>query len=668
MPQEKTNEKEWKTWIDKLIIEDTIQKENIPFYQYSEFENVKMISGNVYKATFKISQKTIALKCVYLNDKFTLDNLINDIKIHRKLEIYDSILKLYGITKKKNISDYMIILEYADEGSLRQYLKTNFQKLNWNIKLNLSKEIANTLMYLHSNEITHGKLNSENILVHNGGIKLNVFRIINCISESDPIQYKDPQYLGNFYMIGKNKSSDIFSLGIILWEISIGNPAFELKFSSNIDLLNSVKGKREIIIPGTPSKYKETYTDCWKHDEISRPNISQVVKNLSEIIISDTSFENVEPRPYNVKDEIISVKLEKLNMQNEEPTIKPGPTFVDVSSDINVFIKDLFEFFIDLRKKQFHEMRPIMIKNYIREHKKNPVEILYEMIRHPSHHLFTCLIGFFYEYGIGTVVDYQMAFKFFNLAANEIIETSSSNSSSLKKLYDINKEMGAISLANMYSDGLGVEKDTKKAFQIYYKFAAKGSLIALGAIAYCYDEGHGVEKNEEKAFELYLKSAKKGSIGSQYNVGLCYMRGTGTVKDKAKGFQWILKSACAGNAIAIREIGYCYNNGKGVVKDRKEAFKWILKAAEEGFSMAQRNLGYFYENGYGIDENREKAFEWYKKAAEGGSINGQYMIGRFFFDEYETKKDIVKAIYWLNKAKENGDTDANELLEFIIRR
>ena len=68
----------------------------------------------------------------------------------------------------------------------------------------------------------------------------------------------DPRYLGLF---SKNKSSDIFGLGIILWEISSGNPPFEIEFSSNFDLLNNIsKGKMEIAIPGTPHKYKEIYT------------------------------------------------------------------------------------------------------------------------------------------------------------------------------------------------------------------------------------------------------------------------------------------------------------------------------------------------------------------------------------------------------------------------
>ena len=69
--------------------------------------------------------------------------------------------------------------------------------------------------------------NSENILIHDETIKLNVFGLTKIMPESlrfltntiGPIQYIDPQYLEIFNTISKNKSSDIFGLGIILWEI-----------------------------------------------------------------------------------------------------------------------------------------------------------------------------------------------------------------------------------------------------------------------------------------------------------------------------------------------------------------------------------------------------------------------------------------------------------------
>ncbi|RHZ73026.1 hypothetical protein Glove_233g29 [Diversispora epigaea] len=670
MSQGKTNKKEWETWMDNLTIEEIIQKENIPFYKYSKFYNVKLITANIFKATFKISQKTVILKNVYLNDnnKFTLDNLINEIKRHRKLETHDSIIKFYGITKQENTKNHMIILEYVNEGSLRQYLKTNFQKMDWNAKLNFAKQIANGLMFLHSNDVIHGKFNSENILVHNGIIKFNVFGLTKLITDSlsfftnnfGPIQYMDPRYLGLF---SKNKNSDIFGLGIILWEISSGDPPFEIEFSSNFNLLNNIsKGKMEIDIPGTPHKYKEIYTDCRNHNENLRPDISQVVKNLSEITISDTNFEfeTHQSQPYNDTD----FKLENLNLQNE-PEIKPDPPFVE---EINGFIKDLFETLIDIRKKQIRNMQQIVIKNYIIEHKRNPVEILSEMIRHPSYYLFASLIGFFYQYGIGTVVDYQMAFKFFNLAANEIIDVSASsfNSSSLRKLYYINKEFSTIFLADMYLYGLGVEKDTEKASQIYNELASKESHIALIILAYCYNNGLGVEKNEEKAFELHSKSAEKGNLVAQSNVGVCYEFGAGITKNEVKGFQCHMKSALAGSIEAMFNVGDSYENGIGVREDKKEAFKWYLKAAEKEHNVSQCKVGNCYKNGYGINIDQVKAFEWYKKAAENGNTKSQYMLGDCFNEGYGTKKDIVKAIYWLNKAKENGNLPANELLEEMI--
>ncbi|RHZ66127.1 hypothetical protein Glove_309g142 [Diversispora epigaea] len=674
MSQEETNEKESEVWMDNLIIEDALQKENIPFYQCSEFEDVKSISGNVYKATFKTSQKIVALKHISFNDKFTLDNLINEGKRHRKLEMHDSILRFLGITKQENSDNYMIILEYSNNGSLRQYLKTNFQKLDWNAKLNIAKQIANVLTFLHSNDIIHGKLNSENILVHNGSIKFNVFGLTKIMPESlrfltnslGPIQYIDPQYLEIFNTIGKNKSSDVFSLGIILWEISSGNPPFEMEALSNVDLLNNIlKGKREMVIPGTPPKYKEIYTDCWRHNGNSRPDISQVFKKISEIVISDGCFEN--ETPHNVTDEIISVKLEKLNIRNEELRVHSDPLFVNESAEFEVFINDLFGFFIDIIKKQFEDSQPIMMENYIKKHKKNPVEVLYEMICHPSHSWFTSMIGFFYNNGIGTVIDNQMAFKFFSKAANEGIDSSSFNSPSLMKLYNINKEFGTMFLAHMHLAGVCVEEDKKKAYQIYSKLVNEGSFITTVYVAKCYLSGLGVEKNEEKGFELFLKSAENKHPVAQLVVSMLYSNGIGTLKDIAKGFQWSMKSALAGNIEAMVSVaGYCHFDGIDVDRDYQEAVKWFLKAEKESF-RAQYLIGFCYKNGYGVLKDQAKAFEWFKKAAKGNYIEGQYEVGLCFYEGCGTKKDILNAIYWLNKAKEKND-NANKLLNEIINK
>ena len=52
----------------------------------------------------------------------------------------------------------MLILEYADSGTLGNYLKNNFNKLDWNIKLQFAIQIADAVLYMHQNDIIHCNL------------------------------------------------------------------------------------------------------------------------------------------------------------------------------------------------------------------------------------------------------------------------------------------------------------------------------------------------------------------------------------------------------------------------------------------------------------------------------------------------------------------------------
>ena len=51
--------------------------------------------------------------------------------------------------------DYSFILEYADSGTLRDYLKNNFSKLDWNIKLQFASQIADAVSCIHHKRIIH---------------------------------------------------------------------------------------------------------------------------------------------------------------------------------------------------------------------------------------------------------------------------------------------------------------------------------------------------------------------------------------------------------------------------------------------------------------------------------------------------------------------------------
>ena len=54
--------------------------------------------------------------------------------------------------------NYLLILEYADSGTLGNYLENNFSKLDWNIKLQFAIQIADAVSCMHQKDIIHRDL------------------------------------------------------------------------------------------------------------------------------------------------------------------------------------------------------------------------------------------------------------------------------------------------------------------------------------------------------------------------------------------------------------------------------------------------------------------------------------------------------------------------------
>ena len=72
------------------------------------------------------------------------------------------------------------------------------------------------------------------------------------------IPYYDPQL---FKGQKANKKSDVYSVGVLLWEISSGKEPFDSCDSiPAVTLYKISEGKREIPVPGTPIDYINIYT------------------------------------------------------------------------------------------------------------------------------------------------------------------------------------------------------------------------------------------------------------------------------------------------------------------------------------------------------------------------------------------------------------------------
>ncbi|CAI2181023.1 12005_t:CDS:2, partial [Funneliformis geosporum] len=166
-------------------------------------------------------------------------------------------------------------MEYADGGSLKNYLKVNFDNITWDDKYKFAFQLTDAVSFLHEEGIVHRDLHSGNILIRQGMIKLADFGLskrIDVATEQSKvlgvIPYIDPKRFGgregsesNLQQDSLNLKSDVYSVGVLLWEISSGHPPF---YSEEYDIYLAMKisnGLRESIVPGTPEDYVKVFTD-----------------------------------------------------------------------------------------------------------------------------------------------------------------------------------------------------------------------------------------------------------------------------------------------------------------------------------------------------------------------------------------------------------------------
>src|SRR5438128_12489876 len=79
------------------------------------------------------------------------------------------ILPIYGVTQLPETKKYMIVMKYANIGSLSSYLDQNINSLTWKMKVQYLFMIASDLENIHDQQLIHCDLHGGNIVLNDQG-------------------------------------------------------------------------------------------------------------------------------------------------------------------------------------------------------------------------------------------------------------------------------------------------------------------------------------------------------------------------------------------------------------------------------------------------------------------------------------------------------------------
>ena len=173
---------------------------------------------------------------------------------------------------------------------LRKYLQQNHNQLTWKERIQIVYYISKSLYFIHKENAIHRDLHSGNLLFMKLDQRFEVSDLGFCgpADKSPKSIYGNLPYIAPEVISGKKTTfaSDIYSIGMLMWEISSGQPPFSI-YEHDLDFaMNIINGIRPKIVSGTPSEYKNLMKQCWDADPLKRPDIKTLRKKISEIILN----------------------------------------------------------------------------------------------------------------------------------------------------------------------------------------------------------------------------------------------------------------------------------------------------------------------------------------------------------------------------------------------
>ncbi|KAL4331932.1 hypothetical protein GQ457_07G009400 [Hibiscus cannabinus] len=233
----------------------------------------------------------VAVKVYFAGEykESTLLDYKKEIDIMRKLRHPNVLLFMGAVYSQERLA---IVTEFLPRGSLFKALHKNNQALDIKRRMRMALDVARGMNYLHHRNppIVHRDLKSSNLLVdRNWNVKVGDFGLsrwkngtfLTTKSGRGTPQWMAPEVLRNE---PSNEKSDVFSFGVILWELmTVSIPWNNLNSLQVVGVVGFMDRRLELP-EGLDPHIDSIIRDCWQSNPENRPSFEDIINRMTGMV------------------------------------------------------------------------------------------------------------------------------------------------------------------------------------------------------------------------------------------------------------------------------------------------------------------------------------------------------------------------------------------------